>query len=94
MIEVEFAEALAELRELADLGGNDDLETLEVFRRMRDQGAPGLDCEVDRSAAATTGRVIYRYKLPQGLKVRLIALRVRARHLDPNPIECGSSDRS
>jgi hypothetical protein len=42
--------------------------------RLFNEGTPGLDCEIDSSAALTAGRVVVHYKLPER-KAWLIALR-------------------
>jgi hypothetical protein len=76
----EADQALAELGELASYLPRVPELSVGVCR-LFDEGMPGFDCEVDWSAAKTTGRALAHYKLPERLRALLLALRARDRDL-------------
>ena len=84
---IDADEAFSELAELADYAARMPELSIQLYR-LFEEGTPGLDCEIDSSAASTTGRVIARYKLPEQIKAWLVAL--RAGDWKPNDIDEGS----
>ena len=84
-VPIETAEALADLQAVAELGSKHP-DLLEALGRLIDEGTPIL--QIDRTAAASAGEGVVRYKLAEELRVILAA--VRARNVDANVVKSSS----
>lgn len=87
--EVDFSEANADLAELIRLSASRRFDLFSYLRLLSEAGAPTFCADVNDVAAITTGCRVVHYKLSEGLKVILTAL--RAWHFDSDKVKRATS---
>jgi hypothetical protein len=88
MLIPDMDQALGEMRGLVELACLRRIDLFVYLRELTDLGAPFLRADIDASRTAGTSDQIVHYKLDNGLKALLLALRAGNFHADE--VERGS----
>jgi hypothetical protein len=88
----DFSECNLEMKELMRLSRFAGFDLFSLLRLFSEAGAPTFCAQIDDGTAPSTGRRVIHYKLSEGLRVILSAL--RARNIDPYKIESSAGGGS